>query len=305
MARWERVKSDGWLYAGRWLWVRALGWLAILAVLSVLAFNLAAHLSLRAGVALAGESFSTSAAAPMAARLISAIIGCGVLIMVYGFAVRAVERRSVDELDPSPILVELGWGLLIGGGLIGLIVMVNWLAGWVTIQASAVTQIGEALRQTLRSAVVEEILLRLIVFRLLWRAFGIWPGLLLSAAAFGALHLGNPDVTPFAAISLFAGEGVAVGTYVLTGRIWVPIGFHAGWNFTQGWLFGAVVSGVEGFGGGPLQTRPVAGVDPMLSGGGFGPEGSAACLILSLAASVAAMVIAVRRSRAFRGEGGA
>lgn len=300
MANWERLRSDGWLCPGRWLWARALAWLVVLTVVSVLAFNLASHLILRAGVALSGDIFTTGAAAPLAVRFIAAVIGCAVMVAVYAGAVRPVERRPIEELDRTPILIELGYGLMIGGALIGVIVAVNWLAGWVTIQSSSVTQIGEALRQTLRSAVVEEILLRLIVFRLLWRAFGIWPGLLLSAAAFGALHLGNPDVTPFAAISLFAGEGVAVGTYLLTGRIWVPIGFHAGWNFTQGWLFGALVSGVDGFGGGPLQTRPVAGVDPMLSGGGFGPEGSAACLILSLAASVAAMVIAVRRSRAFR-----
>jgi membrane protease YdiL (CAAX protease family) len=300
MANWERLRSDGWLHSGRWLWARALAWLVVLAVISVVAFNLATHLILRAAVALSGDIFTTGAAAPLAVRFVAAVIGCAVMIAVYAAAVRLVERRPVEELDRTPILIELGYGLLIGGALIGAIVAVNWAAGWVDIHSSPIAHIGEALRQTLRSAVVEEILLRLIVFRLLWRAFGIWPGLLLSAAAFGALHLGNPDVTPFAAISLFAGEGVAVGTYLLTGRIWVPIGFHAGWNFTQGWLFGAVVSGVEGFGGGPLQTRPVAGVDPVLSGGGFGPEGSLACLLLSLVASGMAMVIAVRRSPAFR-----
>jgi hypothetical protein len=41
------------------------------------------------------------------------------------------------------------------------------------------------------------------------------------------------------------------------------------------------------FAGGPLVTRPVAGVAPFLSGGGFGPESSLFCLLISLAASIA------------------
>ena len=31
--------------------------------------------------------------------------------------------------------------------------------------------------------------------------------------------------------------------YALTGRLWVPIGLHFAWNFAQGYLFGAAVSG--------------------------------------------------------------
>ena len=31
--------------------------------------------------------------------------------------------------------------------------------------------------------------------------------------------------------------------YALTGRLWVPIGLHLAWNFAQGYLFGANVSG--------------------------------------------------------------
>jgi membrane protease YdiL (CAAX protease family) len=31
--------------------------------------------------------------------------------------------------------------------------------------------------------------------------------------------------------------------YALTGRLWASIGVHAGWNFTQGYIFGAQVSG--------------------------------------------------------------
>lgn len=286
----------GLLRPGQWLWLRALAWMVLLAVLCILTFNFIAEASLRAGVALSGETFTTRADAPVMVRFTSAVLGCLAMLAVYAAAVRFGERRSVSELALPRLVAEIALGLLIGGGLIALVIAANWAAGWAEISEVPTTHVAEALRQTLRSAVVEEVLMRLIVFRLFWRAFGIWPAMLLAAAVFGALHLGNPDATWFSSLSLFAGEGVAIGVYLLTGRIWTAIGFHAGWNFAQGWLFGAMVSGVEGFDGGPLSTHPATGVDPILSGGAFGPEASLACFILSLAASAVALWLAWRRT---------
>jgi hypothetical protein len=62
---------------------------------------------------------------------------------------------------------------------------------------------------------------------------------------------------------------------------------HAAWNFTQGWIFGAVVSGTVDIAGGPLALRPAVGVPDLLSGGGFGPEASLAALLVSAIASAA------------------
>jgi hypothetical protein len=109
------------------------------------------------------------------------------------------------------------------------------------------------------------------------------------------LHLANPESGWFAAACLIAGEGVGIGLYLLTGRIWAPIGMHAAWNFTQGWTFGAIVSGTTGIAGGPLVLHPAKGVRDALSGGGFGPEASWAALIVSLLASAALLIGAWRR----------
>jgi len=101
------------------------------------------------------------------------------------------------------------------------------------------------------------------------------------------LHLANPDSGWFAALCLIAGEGIGIAFYLVTGRIWASIGMHAAWNFTQGWIFGAVVSGTVDIAGGPLTLRPSAGVPDVLSGGGFGPEASLAALVVSAIASAA------------------
>jgi len=273
-------------------WLRAIGWMAILAVLAILTFNVAADTVLRVAAWAGGTHFTTRAAAPADARLIAVIVASIAMLAVYALAVRLGEGRSADELALMPLLPEAIGGLVIGGLIMAAIIGALAVAGMVTIEAVPVTHIAESVKATIQSAVIEETLLRLVIFRLLWRAFGVWPALLLAALLFGALHLGNPDATLFSAACLIAGEGIGAGLYMLTGRPWLSIGMHAGWNFTQGWVFGSAVSGVDFFAGGPLVTRPVQGVAPFLSGGGFGPESSLFSLIISLVASVAILWLA-------------
>jgi membrane protease YdiL (CAAX protease family) len=38
--------------------------------------------------------------------------------------------------------------------------------------------------------------------------------------------------------------GILLGlAYTVTGRLWLPIGIHTGWNFAEGTIFGTGVSG--------------------------------------------------------------
>ncbi len=283
------------LRPGRLRWLRALGWMAILAVLAVTTFNVAADTLLRVAAWAGGTHFTTRAAASGDARLAAVIIGSVVMLAVYGLAVRLGEGRPAGELGVRPFLPETLAGLAIGGLIMAAIIAALAVAGMVTIETVPVTHISASLKESIQSAVIEEALLRLVIFRLLWRAFGVWPALALAAVLFGALHLGNPDATLFSAICLLAGEGIGAGLYMLTGRPWLSIGMHAGWNFNQGWIFGSAVSGVGTFAGGPLVTRPVEGFAPFLSGGRFGPESSLFSLIISLAASIAILSLAWAR----------
>jgi membrane protease YdiL (CAAX protease family) len=283
-------------------WLRAIGWMAILAVLAVLTFNVAADATLRIAAWAGGTQFTTRAAAPADARLTAVIIASIAMLAVYALAVRLGEGRSASELALMPLVPETLGGLVIGGLIMAAIIGALAVAGMVTIAAVPITHISASLKETIQSAVIEETLLRLVIFRLLWRAFGVWPALALAALLFGGLHLGNPDATLFSALCLLAGEGIGAGLYMLTGRPWLSIGMHAGWNFTQGWVFGSAVSGVGFFAGGPLVTRPVAGLAPFLSGGGFGPESSLFSLIISLVASIAILWLAWAKG-GFRGRG--
>src|SRR5471030_2266301 len=66
--------------------------------------------------------------------------------------------------------------------------------------------------------------------------------------------------------------GILLGAaYALTGRLWLPIGLHLGWNFAEGSIFGMAVSG--GSQKGSLITGELHGSN-LLTGGVFGPEAS-------------------------------
>ena len=59
--------------------------------------------------------------------------------------------------------------------------------------------------------------------------------------------------------------------FVRTGRIWMPIGLHAAWNFTQGSIFGFPVSGATDWSEGLVRQAEVG--SDLITGGAFGPEG--------------------------------
>lgn len=278
------IGSAGVLAPGKWRWLRAMGWLVALTVALVVSYNAVA----RATLLLLGAEGPGE-------RLAAAIAGSLAILVIYRLAARFGERRPVPELGLRKAATDLPLGLAVGAAIVAAIIGLLWQFGWVIIEPRPVDGVALALRDSIRSGVLEELVLRLVIFRLLWRAFGIWPGIALAALLFGAAHLGNPDSSLFAAACLIAGEGIGIGLYLLSGRIWASIGMHAAWNFTQGWIFGAAVSGTDGIAGGPLGLRPAEGAPVLLSGGGFGPEASLAALVVSLVASTALLGWAWKR----------
>lgn len=273
------IGSAGVLAPGKWRWLRTLGWMVALTIAMVVGFNAVA----RATMLLLGPVRGTADVD----RLVAAIAGSIAILLIYRLAAGSAERRAVPELGLRHGPTGLLLGLAVGAAVLSAIVGVLWAFGWVIIEPKPVDGVALALRDSIRSGVLEELVLRLVIFRPLWRAFGIWPAIVAAALLFGALHLTNPDSSLFAALCLIAGEGIGIGLYLITGRIWASIGMHAAWNFTQGWVYGAAVSGTDGIAGGPLALRPAARVPELLSGGGFGPEASMAALIVSLLASAA------------------
>ncbi|MFB6074109.1 MAG: lysostaphin resistance A-like protein [Haloarculaceae archaeon] len=127
-------------------------------------------------------------------------------------------------------------------------------------------------------AVFEEVLVRGYLMTNLAEGFVGWFGrrgavaaaAAVTAAAFGALHVANPDATAVGVVAITGAGVVLAVTYALTGRLGLAIGFHLGWNVGLGAVFGAPVSGFPT----PASLVSVSFTGPVLvTGGAFGPEG--------------------------------
>lgn len=272
---------------GRWRWARSLGWMVALFVGAGAVFGLTGLLVMRLVSAITGLPARDFNAAPGWLQVAGMSVVLAASVAAYVAVVRWGEDRRPSEWATDRLLPEWLAGLGVGAVLMATTIGAMAALGFVTVTRAPVHAIAVALVGTLQSGVFEELLFRLVVLRLLWRAFGVWWALGISALLFGALHLANPNASPFAALCIAFEAGILLAAfYILTGRIWASIGVHMGWNFTQGWIFGAAVSGGGGFRGGPLATMPKPQVADWLDGGGFGPEAGLPALLICTAAGL-------------------
>ncbi len=210
----------------------------------------------------------------------------------YRGYVRWIEWRPASEVSRVGAAPEAARGLAIGAGLMSAAVAVLGLAGFYHVAGMRPAEgMVPILGIALISGYGEELLVRVILFRILEEMVGTGWALAVTGALFGLAHLNNPHATLVSAVSItFA--GVLLGAaYALTRRIWLAAGLHAGWNFFQGGIFGVAISGVEGHG---LLNASLTG-PPALSGGPFGVEGSVVAVVLCAAAAVPLLAAAARR----------
>jgi uncharacterized protein len=205
-------------------------------------------------------------------------------VLTYYVFVRVIEKRSVFELSASGAGAELGKGAFIGAALFTVTISVIWGLGFYRITgmnnwAAALPTLTDAVV----AGVLEEIIFRGVLFRLFEEWAGTWPALVLSAFSFGMIHLKNPNASLISTTAIvFLGGIMLAAAFMLTRRLWLPIGIHFAWNFTQGGIFGVAVSGIQM--GGLLQSG-LSG-PTIISGGPFGAESSIIAVMLCLGTGV-------------------
>src|SRR6185437_145917 len=150
-----------------------------------------------------------------------------------------------------------------------------------------------ALAGSMLAAVGEELAFRGGAFRVLEDSLGTMGALAGSAALFGLLHAVNPGATVVSSAAIALEAGVLLGAaYALTRNLWLPIGIHLGWNFTEGGIFGVSISGGAAAKG--LFSVSLVG-HTLLTGGQFGPEASIVAIVVCLALAAVLLVLAVQR----------
>ncbi|WP_226018925.1 CPBP family intramembrane glutamic endopeptidase [Novosphingobium sp. FKTRR1] len=225
---------------------------------------------------------------------VAAAVMAGLGVAIYAAFVRLIERRPVSELSLAPLVRELGIGLLIGAGLYTASVLVLMALGIYRIVGfNPVSFMVPAIGMALSSGFFEELLFRGALFRIVEEMFGSWISLVVSSLVFGLLHLLNPAATLTGAIfiSIEAGVLLAAG-YMVTRRLWLSIGFHVAWNYTQQGVFSGIVSGNAPV---PGLIKPIIQGPDALTGGSFGLESSLVAFLFCTTAGVILLILSVRR----------
>jgi membrane protease YdiL (CAAX protease family) len=224
------------------------------------------------------------------------VVAGAVMLIVYAAVVHFIERRPVSELAPRPMARELGLGLLLGFGLYTVCILILMALGNYRVDGVHEWHVLlTGLATALATGVYEELWFRGVVFRLVQEWFGTWVALLVSSLVFGFVHWDAPGATlqGLVSISLWAGLLLSA-TYLLTGRLWLGIGLHAAWNYTQGTVYSGIVSGnapPEGFVRSTLQGSE------WLTGGAFGVEASVVAAAVCGTVGVLMLVKAIRLGR--------
>jgi membrane protease YdiL (CAAX protease family) len=274
------TSSQGLLRPGRWFWARALPWSIVLGLALWTSYKFVKGVGIDWG--LGGSGIPT-------------ILGLLAALALYVLSVLVIERRTPDELGVARFAPELAAGFAFGSALFSAIMVVLLATGAYSLTGPTATAPWQPLIASLEGA-VEELIFRGANFRLLWMSFGVWWALGLSSTLFGTLHLIQPGADLMGVIGVVFGGGIPMAAlHLITHRLWAPIGYHIAWNFTEAYVFGAQVSGAR-LGPSLYQSRPASDVDPLWSGGAFGPEASAANVVIGFLVGAALLAIAKRRA---------
>jgi uncharacterized protein len=214
-----------------------------------------------------------------------AIIGIAAVILIFVMA--RASGRPFGSLGYAgkkggrnfAIGLAAGIGLIAAQlGVLGLLGFMDW--GTPTGASALYYAVFYALF-FLVLAFTEESLFRGYTLVELSRLFSFWPAAALLAGLFGAIHAMKGDGE-----SLAGGMQPAVFALIMawsfrrTGTLWLAIGFHAGWDYAQSFIFGVPDSG--SILPGSLFHPSVKGPD-WITGGSIGPEGSVLAVVGMLA----------------------
>jgi membrane protease YdiL (CAAX protease family) len=215
-------------------------------------------------------------------------------LAIYVVFVRFIERRRATELSLAGAGREWGSGVLVGAVLYTLSVLILMIPGIYRIEGlNPWSYLLPAAAMAVSSSVLEEILYRGLLFRIVEESLGSWIAVVVSSLVFGISHLVNPQATIIGALAISVEAGLLLAAaYLVTRRLWLGIGLHLAWNDTQSAIFSGAVSGGNAD---PGLIQPKIEGPEALTGGIFGLESSLIAFLLCTIAGVILLVKAVRR----------
>jgi len=260
----------------------------LVAVIIAIALFIAAS----AAATLLGKLLPSMAANATAAT--KGAIAIALMLAVYKLVIVRLGERPRDDLPIAAAPRGLALGVLTGFLLFCALVGIAALFDVYNIVGPGDTRelVKDLIGMTILAAFMEELLFRGILFRWIEAFAGSWAALVVTSALFGLAHIFNANATWMSSLAIMVEAGALLGgAYMLSRNLWVPMGLHAAWNFTQGFLFDVPVSGNDMHG---LVQAKLSG-PVLLSGGPFGLEASMIAVVLSIPLGAFLILLAARR----------
>ncbi len=209
---------------------------------------------------------------------------------LFYVAIQYIDQRSWKQ---SGLIINSTWlkeciaGIVIAGGVMGFIFLIEWQTGSLEVTGYGWERNGDQFWlipllvffiQMASVGFYEELMARGYLIPNIAEGFtisSITPqkaaiiAIVISSSIFGILHAGNPSASITAVVNIIIAGVMLAVPFVITGRLALPIGLHFSWNFFQGGIFGFRVSGME-VRSSLIQIQQ--GGPEWWTGGAFGPE---------------------------------
>lgn len=222
---------------------------------------------------------------PVGRNVLAHLVAVVLVVAVTWLYRRLIDRRSWRDLGlPLPGRAQLlsggvgfGLGVLAIVGFFGVV----WVLGWVRVDGGEVAERGVAAVAALlaaglvmyaASALVQELAFRGYFFQNLAERLSTRTAVVVAGLIFAALHLpgegfSSPPQTLVVVADLTLMACFLTLTRLVTGSLWLAIGFHTAWNWTMDYVFSLDTAAGPDYGNALVHTR-VGG--PNLLGGQHG-----------------------------------
>lgn len=218
-------------------------------------------------------------------RWVCTLVVAAAMLGLYSLFVHWFEGHWAKDLPLGKCLPHTAAGLGVGLGYFVIVVAIMMAFGVYKIAGTGNQwmDIASSFFVFLLVAIGEEVIFRGVFFRWIDEKWGFGVALVLSALIFGLVHISNDNATLWSSLAIAIEAGLLLGAiYKYSGTLWMPIGVHWAWNFSQGNIFGFKVSGTDA--GSSLLYSDVSGSE-WLTGGAFGAEASVIAVVVGAAVS--------------------
>lgn len=216
-------------------------------------------------------------------------------ILSYILFFKKYDKRAITEFSAKGLVKNLTIGILIGFVLQSFTILVMYLNGnYSVVNINPVSFILIPFAIMFTVAIIEEILVRGIIFRIVEEKLGSYISLTISSVLFGVFHLANPHGTIISGICITTAGFMLGAAFIYSRNLWFPIALHFAWNFTQSGIFGAITSGNEKTSS--LLEAKIQGPE-FITGGEFGPEGSIQAIVFCALGTILLLVLSQKQNK--------